>query len=89
MLFHFLLLRTSLNRNLPHVCRAEKLMSEKNPQNALKKYFIRLLIAQEDTHHQSFVETPQNITAFDGEDVVIKCAVKYQKGELIWCKEDS
>ncbi|CAF0721133.1 unnamed protein product [Brachionus calyciflorus] len=37
---------------------------------------------------QTFAETPRNLSVLLGDDVTLKCTVKNQKGDVIWCKED-
>lgn len=38
---------------------------------------------------QSFIETPRNTTVQFGHEVMLKCSIKNQKGEVVWCKDDS
>lgn len=37
---------------------------------------------------QTFGEQPQNTSVLAGNEVKLKCSVKNQKGEAIWCKDE-
>lgn len=38
---------------------------------------------------QSFIEKPKNTSVLNGTEAILRCHVKNQKGEIVWCRDES